>query len=57
MQALKCCSVLAYENTQVSTTLMNGKLNFSFQKNLDVQTWINITIIVFSYLALILMWY
>uniref|UniRef100_H3CML2 Armadillo repeat-containing protein 8 n=1 Tax=Tetraodon nigroviridis TaxID=99883 RepID=H3CML2_TETNG len=23
MQALKCCSVLAYENTQVSTTLMN----------------------------------
>lgn len=25
MQALKCCSVLAYENTQVSTTLVNGK--------------------------------
>lgn len=25
MQALKCFSVLAYENTQVSITLVNGK--------------------------------
>lgn len=29
MQALKCCSVLAYENTQVSTTLVNGKESFA----------------------------
>ena len=41
MQALKCCSVLAYENTQVSTTLMNGNLNFTFQKSLGGKTCIS----------------
>uniref|UniRef100_A0A8C7R6Q9 Armadillo repeat-containing protein 8 n=1 Tax=Oncorhynchus mykiss TaxID=8022 RepID=A0A8C7R6Q9_ONCMY len=30
MQALKCFSVLAYENTQVSMTLVNGKTTFPF---------------------------
>lgn len=56
MQALKCCSVLAYENTQVSTTLMNGKPNFRCS-NLDLctESLLNISIVVLSYVALILM--
>lgn len=35
MQALKCFSVLAYENTQVSMTLVNGKITLSFYFSLS----------------------
>lgn len=44
MQALKCFSVLAYENTQVSMTLVNGEsplfdLSFTFQFTVINSSW------------------
>lgn len=46
MQALKCFSVLAFENPQVSMTLVNGKYNATVAclARALLTDWINITL-------------
>lgn len=46
MQALKCFSVLAFENPQVSMTLVNGKYNatVAWLARALLTDWINITL-------------
>lgn len=53
MQALKCFSVLAFENPQVSMTLVNGKYNaaVAYLTLILLTGWIRITLSSLSLLA------
>lgn len=56
MQALKCFSVLAYENTQVSMTLMNGEESVllpPFFGNLDPERFLQFHSLVVSVLSVL----
>lgn len=56
MQALKCFSVLAYENTQVSMTLMNGEESVLFPpffRNLDPERLLQFHSLVVSVLSVL----